>query len=77
MALKRLLMGRIIIVARILGGVLIALAILDLPQMQFLPDGLEYTFRWISSAALMLAGIAWLVGIQLFIRFFDQYLSRN
>jgi hypothetical protein len=77
MAIKRLLMGRIIIVARILGGVLIALAILDLPQMQFLPHGLEYAFRWISSAALMVAGIAWLVGVHLFIKFFDQYLSRN
>jgi hypothetical protein len=77
MAIKRLLMGRIIIVARILGGVLIALAILDLPQMQFLPEGLEYTFRWISSAALIVAGTAWLVGVHLFIKFFDQYLSRN
>src|SRR5450755_1585878 len=76
-AVKRLLMGKIIIAARILGGILIALAILDLPQMEFLPAGLVETFRLISSIALVVAGIAWLVGVQLFIRFFDQYLSRN
>jgi hypothetical protein len=77
MAFKRRMMGKIIIAARILGGILIALAILSLPQVEFLPAGLADTFRWISSIALMVAGIAWLVGVQLFIRFFDQYLSRN
>ena len=53
MALKRRLMGNVIIVARILGGILVALAILDIPQMQFLPVGLADTFRWISSVALV------------------------
>jgi hypothetical protein len=77
MAVKRRLMGNVIIVARILGGILMALAILDVPQMQFLPVALANTFRWISSIALLVAGIAWLVAVQLFIRFFDQYLSRN
>ena len=27
--------------------------------------------------SLVFAGIAWLVAVELFIRFFDQYLSRN
>ena len=77
MALKRRMIGNVMTLARILGGILVALAILDIPRMQFLPAGLAETFRWISSIALLVAGIAWLIAVQLFNRFFDQYLSRN
>lgn len=77
MALKRPVIGIITAVARILGWLLVALAILSLPQMRFLTGGLEGTFRLLSSLALVFAGIVWLVAIELFLRFFDQYLSRN
>ncbi len=77
MALKRPVIGIITLVARFVGWLLVVLAILGLPQMRFLTGRLEGTFRLLSSVALVSAGIAWLVVIELFRRFFDQYLSRN
>lgn len=77
MAGKRRVTGTIILVAGIVGWLLIALAILGLPQLRFLTGSLAGIFRWLSSFALVLAGIAWLIAVELFIRFFDQYLSRN
>jgi hypothetical protein len=77
MALKRPVIGIITLVARFVGWLLVVLAILGLPQMRFLTGRLEGTFRLLSSVALVFAGIAWLVVIELFRRFFDQYLSRN
>jgi hypothetical protein len=63
--------------ARALGWILIALAILGLPQMRFLIGRLAVSFGLVSSIALALAGVAWLVGVKLFLCFFDRYLSRN
>lgn len=77
MALRRSAIGTIVVVARILGCLLIILAILGLPQMRFLTGSLEGNFRLLSSLALVFAGIAWLVAVELFLRFFDQFLSRN
>lgn len=77
MTLKRPVIGTVTLVARFLGWLLIGLAILGLPQMRFLTGKLEGTFRLLSSVALVFAGIVWLVVIELFLRFFDQYLSRK
>jgi hypothetical protein len=77
MAVKRRIIGVIIVVARVLGWLFIALAILGLPQMRFLTGNLAGSLGLLSSIALVFAGIAWLVAVELFIRFFDQYLSRN
>ena len=33
--------------------------------------------KLLSSLALGLLGIAWIVGLELFLRFFDKFLSRN
>ena len=77
MTLKRPVIGTVTLVARFLGSLRIGLAILGLPQMRFLTGKLEGTFRLFSSVALVFAGIVWLVVIELFLRFFDQYLSRN
>src|SRR5579863_2067303 len=63
--------------ARIFGWILIALAILGLPQMRILIGRLAVSFGLLSSIALGLAGVAWLVAVKLFLRFFDRYLSRN
>ena len=59
------------------GWILIALAILGIPQMQFVIGRLATSFGLISSIMLGLAGIVWLVGVKLFLHFFDRYLSRN
>src|ERR1019366_2899503 len=77
MTLKRPVIGVFKMVARIVGWLLLVLAILGLPQMQFLTGSLATSFRLLSSLALAFAGIAWLVVVELFLRFFDEYLSRN
>jgi hypothetical protein len=59
------------------GWILITVAILGIPQMHFLIGRLAFSFGLISSVFLGLAGIAWLVGVKLFLFFFDNYLSRN
>jgi len=63
--------------AWVFGWTLIALAILGLPQMRFLIGRVALSFGLLSSIALALAGVAWLAGVKLFLRFFDRYLSRN
>ncbi len=77
MAFRQPVIGVFKMVARILGGLLIVLGILALPQMRFLTGRLEGSFRLLASLAAVLAGVAWLVAVELFFRFFDQYLSRN
>ena len=74
---NRLILGVATRVARAVGWILIVLAILGLPQMQFLMGHLAVSFGVVSSVALGLAGIAWLIGVKLFLRFFDRYLSSN
>jgi hypothetical protein len=64
-------------ITRAIGWILIALAILGRPQMQFLTGCLAVSFGLLSSLVLGLAGIAWLVRVRLFLLFFDRYLSRN
>ncbi len=56
---------------------MISLAILGIPGMRSLTGHLAVSFGLLSSLALGLAGIARLIGVELFLRFFDQYLSRN
>ncbi len=66
---ERLVFGAVLRVTRILGWILIALAIVGLPQMGSLTGRLAVSFGVFTSVALGLAGVAWLVGVQLFLRF--------
>ena len=71
---RRALRG-VVWAARAAGWILIALAILNaLPLGVFGPAG---SLRFVSSFVLGLLGLAWVVGLELFLRFFDRYLSRN
>ena len=63
----------VVYIARAIGWVLIALAILSIPQISTL-TGLANGFRLLSSVVLGLLGVAWVVGIELLLRFFDRYL---
>jgi hypothetical protein len=74
---KREVFGVVVGVSRVMGLIMITLAILGLPQMRFLTGRLAAGFGVIMSVALGLAGVLWLVGVQVFLRFFDRYLSRN
>lgn len=74
---ERVVFGTALWTTRAFGWTLIALAILGMPQMKFLIGRLATGFGLLSSIILGLAGIVWLVGVKLFLRFFDRYLSRN
>jgi hypothetical protein len=62
--------------SRGIGWIVIALALLNIPQIGALTR-LAGGFRLLSSVALGLLGIAWVVGLELFLRFWDRYLARN
>jgi hypothetical protein len=74
---NRQVFGGILCVSRTMGLVLIALAILGLPQVRYLTGRLATSFGLITSIVLGLAGAVWLLGVQVFLHFFDRYLSRN
>ena len=74
---RRLVFSYVLWVARAFGWLLVVIAILGTPQMQFLTGRLAVQLELVSSIMLGLAGIAWLVGVKLFLRFFDRYLSSN
>jgi hypothetical protein len=70
-ALRKIVWG-----SRALGWILVALAILNIPQIGAMTR-LGGGFRLVSSVALVLLGIAWLAVLELFLHFFDRYLSNN
>jgi hypothetical protein len=74
---ERIVFSTALWITRAFGWILIALAILGIPQMHLLIGRLAASFGLISSVILGLAGIAWLVVVKLFLVFFDNYLSRN
>jgi hypothetical protein len=62
--------------SRALGWLLVALAILNVPQIGAISH-LGGALRLVSSVALVLLGIMWLLGLELCLHFFDRYLSNN
>jgi hypothetical protein len=77
MPARRRMLGALVGIARIFGLLLIVIGVLGLPAMRFFTGRLAGTFGVLSSVALALMGFAWLAGVGLFLRFFDQYMSRN
>lgn len=63
---------------RAIGGALILLAILGIWQAAFFPTRTYGSSFWLlSSLGIGLMGSVWILGLELFLRFFDRYLSRN
>jgi hypothetical protein len=62
--------------SRAIGWILIALAIASSPQIGF-ANHLNRSLRLVSSIALGALGISWIVALELFLRFFDKFLSGN
>jgi hypothetical protein len=62
--------------SRAIGWALIALAVASAPRIGGLLH-LEGSLRVFSSLVLGLVGLAWVVGLELFLRFFNKFLSRN
>jgi hypothetical protein len=75
--MKRRVIGRTVLVARLIGLALIVLGALSLVEMRFLTSHSARNLGLISGLALALVGIVWLGVVQVFLRFFDQFLSRN
>lgn len=75
--MKRQVMGSVILIARLIGLGLVVLGALSLPQMRFLTGNIAGKLGIVAALALGLVGIVWLIAVQLFLRFFDQFLSRN
>lgn len=63
-------------IGRSIGWVLLLVAILGIAQAELLP-AIMGGFRVLSSIALALVAVAWIAGLELFLHFFDRYLSRN
>jgi len=61
---------------RIVGWILIPLAVLNALPFHKL-DHFGFGVRLFVSGVLFLVAVAWLIGVELFLRFFDRYLSRN
>jgi hypothetical protein len=61
---------------RAVGGILIAFAIVNSLQIGAVTR-IGGSVKLLSSLALGLLGIAWIVVLELFLRFFDKFLSGN
>ena len=71
----RVLSG-IVWLSRAVGWLLVAIAIVNAIQAAGV-SGKAHTLGLLSSGALGLAAIVGLTGLELFLRFFDRFLSRN
>lgn len=70
-------LGAAIMAARSAGLIVLLLAIGSIPQVRSLCGRFAADIGILSSVILGLAGLVWLALVELFLRFFDQYLSRN
>ena len=74
---KRVVFGVAVLATRTIGWILVAIAIVSLPQLRSLMGSLANSLGWVTSLALGLVGGLWLIGVEVFLHFFDSYLSRN
>jgi uncharacterized membrane protein len=76
---KRRRMFRVMVWSgRALGWALMLVAIFGVVQAEILPRRIySFSFSMVSSLGLGLAAGALIIALEVFLRFFDQYLSRN
>jgi hypothetical protein len=77
MSMTRSVVGRVAMVARVMGMALVVLGVISLPQMRSLTGRMAGSVELIASVALGVVGVVWLIAVEGFLRFFDQFLSRN
>jgi len=75
--MKRRVMGSVVLIARLIGLGLIALGALSLFEVRFLTGSAAGKIGVVAALALGIAGVVWLIAVQLFLHFFDQFMSRN
>ena len=74
---RRRAIGIVASTARIIGIVMVILGLVSLPPFRTLIGNMAVPLSFAASVMLGLVGLVWLAGIELFLRFFDQFLSRN
>jgi hypothetical protein len=74
---RRRAIGTVVHAGRAIGLLLVILAVLSLPPLRSFVGSMAPALSVVISILLGIAGIACLIAIQLFLRFFDQFLSRN
>jgi len=62
--------------SRAFGWTLIAIAVINSLQVGVVTQT-GGSVKLLASLALGLLGIAWIVGLEVFLKFFDRFLSRN
>jgi hypothetical protein len=75
--MKRRVLGGVILIVRLIGLALIMLSALSLFEMRFLTGSITGKVGIVAALALGIAGVAWLIAVQVFLHFFDQFMSRN
>lgn len=63
-------------VGRAIGWALLIIAILGVAGAQLMP-AIMGNFKLLPSIALGLVAVVWIAGLELFLHFFDRYLSGN
>ena len=74
---RRIVFGGLIVAARLVGILLIGVAVLELPAMRPIVGPYADLFGFVGSIVLLFAGVVWLLSVRMLIRFFDDYFSRN
>jgi hypothetical protein len=73
---QRRTFGIAVWIGRSVGWALLLVAILGIAQAQLLPSVMS-NFELLPSLALGLVAVIWISVLELFLRFFDRYLSGN
>jgi len=63
-------------IGRAIGWALLLIAVLGIASVELLPSILG-GFEFLPFLAVGLVAVIWIVGFELFLRFFDRYLSGN
>lgn len=63
-------------VGRAIGWALLLVAIVGTAEAELLPSAIG-GFEYFTSLVMGLVAVIWIVGFELFLRFFDRYLSGN
>jgi hypothetical protein len=63
-------------IGRAIGWMLLLVAILGIAEAALLPVMMS-GFKLLPSIALVFVAVTWIAGLELFLHFFDRYLSRN
>jgi len=68
--------GALVWAGRLVGWALLVVGVFGILHVHFFAERVT-SFRMLPSLALVIVAVIWILGLELFLRFFDRYLSRN